>query len=65
MANKRQMIIDRLWIMKKAAQEINELTTECGHAPESCGACVLDDLKSDDICCAEIADIAWIEIPEE
>ena len=29
MADKRQMIIDRLWIMKKAALEINALTENC------------------------------------
>jgi hypothetical protein len=64
MADKRRMIIERLWIMKKAAQEINELTTECYNAPESCKSCVMDDLKSDYINCSQIEDVAWIEIPE-
>jgi len=64
MANKRQMIIDRLWTMKKAATEINALTTSCSGDPESCKDCPIDDLKSENICCAEIEDIAWIEIPE-
>jgi hypothetical protein len=63
MANKRQMIIDRLWIMKKAAQEINMLTTECFNAPGGCDRCPMNNLKSDYINCSQIEDIAWIEIP--
>ena len=64
MADKRQMIIDRLWIMKKAALEINALTTECGDAPDACDKCAINDLHSKEINCSQIEDIAWIEISE-
>ena len=64
MSNTRQMIIDRLWIMKKAAQEINALTTECG-SPYGCDNCVMQNLHSPDINCSQIEDVAWVEIPEE
>ena len=65
MPDKRQMIIDRLWIMKKAALEINALTPECGDAPDACDKCVMNDLHSKEINCSQLEDIAWIEIPED
>jgi hypothetical protein len=49
--------------MKKAAQEINALTTECGDAPDACDKCVMNDLHSKEINCSQIEEIAWIEIP--
>ena len=56
MANKRQMIIDRLWIMKKAAQEVVALTCDkC-----DCETCDLYNMD-----CAVIIEAADFDIDEE
>ena len=57
MANKRQMIIDRLWIMKKAAQEVVALTCDKSN---DCGTCEL--YNSD---CGAIHEAADFDIDEE
>ena len=57
MANKRQMIIDRLWIMKKAAQEVVALTCDKSN---DCGTCEL--YNSD---CGAIIEAADFDIDEE
>jgi uncharacterized protein YqkB len=58
MADKRRMIIERLWIMKKAAQEIQEL--QC--TQRACDECPMTDTR---VCSCAIENISEIEIPEE
>jgi hypothetical protein len=61
MANKRQMIINRLWEMKKAAQEIDMLYA-CEDHPEF--DCVDNCMLGYDLC-GTIMEAKNMEIPEE
>jgi len=62
MANKRQMIIDRLWIMKKAAQEIDALTEGCN---QNCNGvhCPIWEIGGGLHCC-DIPKITKLYIPK-
>lgn len=57
MSNKRQMIIDRLWQMKKAAQEIHVLCEKM-----ECKDCPADEVLYG---CGTGCSIHDMEIPEE
>jgi hypothetical protein len=59
-ANKRQMIIDRLWIMKKAAQEIDAI---CMAGIDCDTMCPAKGLLPE--CTRDAGSIADMKIPEE